>query len=121
MAVEFFALLFLSIISLCLITLTAASLTLFTDLRRVLRQLESGLPVCTRAFKELHQTLEVARQLITRTHKAGQQMEDVVHKTCDAAMDAIEPFVVFGEKVRTFLAQRFGNGARAKPRRVIGK
>lgn len=112
-------LLLLGVISLCLVVLTAAFLVALKDLRRTLQQLQSGLPACTRAFQELHSTLGALRHLLNCTQRAGQHAEEIFHKTCDAAVDAIEPFVAFGERVRSILAQRFGNGARAKPRRVV--
>ncbi|MBI3332480.1 MAG: hypothetical protein HYZ93_00095 [Candidatus Omnitrophica bacterium] len=121
MTVSAFLLLFLGVISLCLIVLTAASLSILKDLRRLLRQLQSNLPALSRTLKEFHQTLGVARQILTHTQKASRQVEEALRKTCEAAVDAIEPFATVGERVRSFLSQRFGNGARGRPRRLTAK
>ena len=97
------AMVFLGIISLCVVILTAVALRTARDVRHTLH--------------ELHQTLGELRHVLARANRMTRSIEEVVQQAYRITRDVMEPVVWLTERAHAFFSERFGNGARSEPRR----
>ena len=112
--------LFLGVMSVCLVTLTLLVLIVSRQLRRVLLRIQTALlPACEETLEEARRTFAETRQLISHTNKTTHHVEEVVHKTCEGASAILDNLFLLKERAQAFLKERFGNGSRPKSRRVI--
>ena len=117
MAESWLVVVLLGVVSLSVVAMTAILFVTARDFRRTLQELRAMLPNCDEAVHEARRALGEVRHLLKRTDNAARHVETVVHRACQAASEAIERFVFLKERAQTFLAERFGNGARSGPRR----
>ncbi len=111
--------LLLSLVTACTVTTTAIFLMTAGDLRRVLRQINRFLTDCDRACKEAERTLGVARQLLSRTDEAAEQIQGVVEKTCGLAELALGQIPFLKGKIVSLWPGHPGNGgSRSRSRKV---
>ena len=103
MAESALAMIFLGVISLCVVILTAVALRTARDVRHTLH--------------ELHHTLGTLRQLLTRANHMTRNVEGIVQQACRITRDVMEPVALLTERAQAFFGERFGNGARSGPRR----
>ncbi len=111
--------LLLALIGVCTVIMTVTVLTTVSDLRRMIRQINAILPRCDQAVQEAQHCLGQARLLLRRANKTAQQVEQVFQRTCHAAAKALDQWVLFQGKARSFLTGRWGNGARVVSRRHV--
>ena len=109
--------LFLGVISICLLTMTLLFLIASRNLHQLTLKIHTLLPACEEAFKEARRTLVETRELVSRTSKTTHHVEEVIHRTCDGASELLDQFALLKERAATFFKERFGNGSRPKPRR----
>ena len=67
-----------------------------------------------RTSQKASHNLELTRQLLTRANRSMQEVEGVLHKACGVVSQTVEQFLFLKGKAKTFLTQRFGNGAKGK-------
>lgn len=109
----------LGLISACVLVMTCVFVMTASDLRRVLRHMETLLPDCAHAIREARQTLGTMRRLVTRMTRLARHVEGVVTQACEVAADTIGEVLDLRARARRFLAQWHGkNGARSGPRRL---
>ena len=106
----------LSIITLSLVTLTLLLFTTSKDLRRALKEFTAILPECDTTLQEVHRTFTQAKSLIMRANRTAVTASETIAKTCHVASEVLEPFVLLGGKVRSFL-----NGNRRQHERSSNK
>ena len=86
----------LSLVGACLIATTVASLL---------------------TMRELFLTLRELQQLLARWNAVTRRVEAVVGSACDAASATLEGLSRWKARAEHLVTGRFGNGARAEPRR----
>ncbi len=111
------AVFFLGLISFCALAVTILLFLTLRDLRGMIRQASTLLLGCKDAVQEARHTIQIVRQMLARTDQATHQVEAVVRKTCRVASDIVDQVALFKGRAQTFLASRFGNGARSVSRR----
>lgn len=102
----------LAVIGVCCMVLTAAALVLAVECHRTLRRVNALLPRCTRAVQE-------ARLLLRRAHRTAGRLELIMNEVCETTTEAVNQVSLWGGRIRTYLTHRFGhvgNGARSGPR-----
>ena len=107
----------LGLISICMVVLTAVLSMTARDMRRTLRRVNTMLPRCDEAIRDLHHAMGQVHQVLKQATQITRHVETVVSKACTAALDVIDPVLTWKGRAETFFAERFGNGARSGPRR----
>ena len=111
--------LFLTLMSLCLVAITGMLFVTARDVRRTLSRINKMLPMCDHVLQDVSGALGETKRFLGRANTIAHQVEAVVQKTCQVALDVIEPIIVWRGRAEQFLAERFGvgNGAGLGPRR----
>jgi hypothetical protein len=107
----------LSVVTGCGVALTVVMAITAGQLMRTLRRIVAVLPEAQDTLREARQCLQQARRLLTHGEQATRHVEAVVHHACAATSDVIDGLVRLKDTAEHLLAGRFGNGARAEPRR----
>jgi len=107
----------LSVLSIAVAVMAITLGVIAYEFRRTLRQVAAILPGCDRAAHEVQRTLGQARRLLTRTDHVARDVETVIQRACGATTQLLDEVVYWKTRAHTFLAERFGNGARPGPRR----
>ena len=107
-------LIFLGVITVCLIAITVMLLLTMRDLRRTLERLDALLPTG-------HQVLRQARVILSHANRAVHGLEAVIQHACETATDAMAEVDRWRQKARSLFIDHVGNGARLEPRRQYRK
>ena len=107
----------LGLISACMVAITTVFTITARDVRRTLRRVNMMLPRCDEAIRDFHHAMGQAHQVLRQATQITRHVDAVVSKVCTAALDVIEPVLHWKGRAHAFFAERFGNGARAGPRR----
>ena len=91
------------VISACLIATTVATLRMMRECRLTLR--------------DARRSLHALQQLLVRWNSVTRRIEAVVGSACDVASATLEGLARWKARAEHLVADRFGNGARAEPRR----
>ena len=110
-------LLFLGILTACLLVITLTIFVTAGELRRTLRRLNVMLPDAARAMHDARRMLRRGRRLLARADAASGYVEAVIRQACDAATDVLNAIGRFKTRTEMLWTKRFGNGAGAEPRR----
>ena len=111
----------LGLISLCLVTLVITALLSAHEFRETLRGVNALLPRAGRTLDEAQRSFQQVRQLLTRANRATQDVETVVHETCDAVSGTLNRLKFWKNRAQDALKEHVGNGAGADPRRHHGR
>lgn len=107
----------LSVMALCLITLTAIVLATTGHLHQTLRKMNGLLPHCDQAFQEARHTLHDARGILSRADRAMQSLEKTVQKTSQTTWEVVDQLSHWKQRALSFLSDRFGNGVKHERRK----
>ncbi|MBI3022068.1 MAG: hypothetical protein HYY59_08730 [Candidatus Omnitrophica bacterium] len=111
----------LGIITCSLVTLVITALLIAREFRETLRRVNALLPRAGRTLDEAHRSFQQARHLLTKANRITQEMETVIHETCDAVAETLGRFKSWRERAQSFLKEHVGNGAGVDPRRHHGR
>lgn len=109
--------LFLGLIAVSLIVLTASVVTTAAEARATFRKLVALLPRADRALEETTRTLHQARALLTTVNRAATDVETTVHEARDVVANTVHQFERWRTQFKHLFTQHAGNGARVDPRR----
>ena len=107
---------FLSVMSVCLTTMTVTLLVTARDLRATLRRLHDMLPRADRTLQEAHHSLRLVRQLLIRADDSTRRIEAVLARACEASLEVFDQFARWRQRTQRFFTKQFGNGSRGEPR-----
>ena len=107
---------FLGVICLCLISLTAVLLVTARELRLTLRRINAMLPDAGTTLHEAGRALIQLRRLVSRANVAAREVETVVHRACEMASETLEQFDLARERARAAFTKWVRNGAGVEPR-----
>ena len=109
--------LFLGVIAVCLVAMTAALCVTAWELRTTLRRTNAMLRHAEAAWREARQALRYGRRVLVRVGGVAAYAEAAAARLHDATSGALERMTTFGRHVRTLFGVQVGNGAGADPRR----
>lgn len=106
----------LALIGACLVVMTITAVMVASDLRRILRGLNTLLPKFETVAKDARQVLTGARRVVAGADRATRQVERVVQRVCETAEGTVERVMGLKAQAETFVSKWFGNGARSGSR-----
>jgi uncharacterized protein YoxC len=113
--------LFLGLIAVSLIVLTASVVTTAAEARVTLRKLGALLPQADHTLEEANRTLHEARAFLTTVNRAATNVEATVHEAHDVVTGTVNQLARWRTQFTHLFTQHAGNGARVDPRRRHGR
>ena len=117
--------LLLSLLVGCAVIVTGILLSLLSDLRRVLDQLNEILPQADLTFREASQSLHHTRLILSRADDATKVVGGLVERTCDVWSQVVDQLSALKDRAQRLFKNGHKNGhqsrAGAEPRLHRGK
>lgn len=111
-----FLVLLAAIACIALVVAVTVIVMIARDLQHSIRKVNTMLPHCDKAIREMTGTLKEAHELISRTNHATEDVEVVVEKACDVASEVIDQIDLVGTAYK-LITGRTRNGTSAESRR----